>query len=85
MQVADAGGTLMFPKADIVIRPTPGMGVFFAYKPANGTDMDDGYTEHSLCPVRGGRQVVASLHARGGVAAVQAPQLPQSTEPLKAP
>eukprot|EP01032_Pedospumella_encystans_P024232 gene24232-27413_t len=65
-QTAAQGGQVTFPKADIVLTPETGMGVFYSYKSATTGDMDDGYSEMSGCPVRGGNMVVASLHLRSG-------------------
>ena len=65
--MAESGGHLTFPKADIVLTPETGMGVFFSYKSSAGPEMDDGYTETTGCPVRAGGLTVASLHMRSGV------------------
>ncbi len=65
-QPAVQGGQVTFPKADIVLTPETGMGVFYSYKSTTTGDMDDGYSEMSGCPVRTGGMVVASLHLRSG-------------------
>jgi hypothetical protein len=65
----------LFPKSDVVIRPSVGMGVFFTYKHANSSETDDGYTQHGLCPVQAGQHTVVSLHLRDGVAKVTPPAL----------
>lgn len=74
---------LMFPKSDVVIRPTKGMGVFFSYKRVNSTETDDGYTQHGLCPVRAGQHTVVSLHQRDGVAKVAPPALESQAAPAE--
>lgn len=63
--MAKSGGHVTFPKADLVLKPEAGTGVFFSYISATG-DLDDGYTEVSGCPVREGGVSVASLHLRSG-------------------
>lgn len=65
-QAAAQGGQVTFPKADIVLSPETGMGVFSSYKSTTTGEMDDGYSELAGCPVRGGHMVVASLHLRSG-------------------
>lgn len=57
------------------------MGVFFTYKSPTSNAIDDGYTEHSLCPVRRGQHTVVTAHLRSGVARVTAPAV---TAPLYA-
>ena len=85
LQVADLGGTLHFPKSDVVIHPEVGTAVVFSYKHANTTETDDGYVQHSLCPVRQGSQTVVSLHLRSGVASVRAPTLTTATTTTNKP
>lgn len=72
-QVAEEGGFLTFPKSDVVLHPEVGMGVFFTYKAASSSAIDDGSTEHTLCPVLRGQTTVVSTHLRAGVAKVTAP------------
>lgn len=60
-QVAEEGGLLLFPKADLIIQPTTGMGVFFSYKDEKSSSMDDGYTEHVTCPVLRGEVYSSAL------------------------
>ena len=59
---------MTFPKSDVIIKPMEGMAVFYAYKSPQSDLMDDGYTEHNICPVTAGEQWVSTLHMRGGVA-----------------
>lgn len=49
-QTAQRGGGTSFTKSDIFVVPQRGAATFFAYKGPDGR-MDDGYTEHSGCPV----------------------------------
>lgn len=69
-QVANDGGAVVFPKSDVLIRPERGEAIFVAYKGDLG-HMDDGYTEHSACPVLHGSKRVTSLHMRLGVSEQQ--------------
>lgn len=64
-QVAKSGGHVTFSKADLVLKPEVGTGIFFSYTSAAG-ELDDGYTEVSGCPVREGGVSVAALHLRSG-------------------
>lgn len=49
-QAAERGGATTFTKSDIFVVPKRGQATFFSYKGPDGR-MDDGYTEHSGCPV----------------------------------
>jgi hypothetical protein len=49
-QAAEVGGGTTFTKSDIFVKPKRGSVTFFSYKGPDGR-MDDGYTEHSGCPV----------------------------------
>jgi hypothetical protein len=66
-QVAERGGGTTFTKADIFVKPYRGMATFFAYKDFNGTVVDDGFTEHSGCPVLQGEKWITTLWMRDGV------------------
>ena len=61
-QVAEEGGLMLFPKADLIIQPSIGLGVFFSYKDEKSSSMDDGYTEHVTCPVLRGEVYSSALH-----------------------
>jgi len=61
-QVAEEGGLMLFPKADLIIQPSVGLGVFFSYKDEKSSSMDDGYTEHVTCPVLRGEVYSSALH-----------------------
>ena len=50
LQAAERGGATTFTKSDIFVVPKRGQATFFSYKGPDGR-MDDGYTEHSGCPV----------------------------------
>ena len=50
LQAAKRGGATTFTKADLFVQPQRGSATFFSYKGPDGR-MDDGYTEHSGCPV----------------------------------
>jgi len=65
-KVADEGGATTFTKADIFVKPKVGMGTFFSYKGPDGR-MDDGYTEHSGCPVIKGEKWITTVWMREGV------------------
>ena len=45
---ADGIGGIVFPKADVYIRPKKGTAVFVSYKGVDDV-MDDGYTEYYDC------------------------------------
>lgn len=64
--IADRGGATTFTKADIFVKPKPGMATFFSYKGTDGR-MDDGLTEHSGCPVLEGEKWITTLWMREGV------------------
>lgn len=65
-RVALEGGGTTFTKADVFVKPTKGMATFFSYKGTNGK-MDDGFTEHSGCPVLKGEKWITTLWMREGV------------------
>ena len=60
------GGATSFTKADVFIKPKKGMATFFTYKGLDGFT-DDGYTEHSGCPVLEGEKWVTTVWMRDGV------------------
>lgn len=65
-KAATRGGGTTFSTSDLFVKPTRGMGTFFSYKGADGF-MDTGYTQHSGCPVREGRKLIATAWMREGV------------------
>lgn len=60
------GGSTVFNKADIFIKPKLGTVIFFSYKGKDGY-MDSGFTEHSGCPVKEGEKWITTLWMREGV------------------
>jgi hypothetical protein len=67
-KVADLGGATTFTKADIFVKPEKGTATFFSYKGHDGK-MDEGYTEHSGCPVIEGEKWITTFWMREGVSA----------------
>lgn len=65
-KVADRGGATTFTKSDIFVKPKTGMATFFSYKGSDGR-MDEGYTEHSGCPVLDGEKWITTVWMREGV------------------
>lgn len=65
-KVPERGGATTFTKSDVFVKPTPGMVTFFTYKGLDGV-MDDGYTEHSGCPVIEGEKWITTVWMRDGV------------------
>lgn len=61
-----AGGATTFTRANLFVKPTPYAATFFAYKGADGL-MDQGYTEHSGCPVLEGEKLITTFWMREGV------------------
>ena len=57
----ERGGATTFTKADVFINPKPGMATFFSYKDVNSGHMDDGFTEHSGCPVIDGEKWISTV------------------------
>jgi len=66
--VPEKGGGTTFSRADIFVKPKKYMATFFTYKGKNG-HMDEGYTEHSGCPVYDGEKWIATVWMREGVSA----------------
>ena len=60
------GGATTFSKANIIVRPQPGMATFFSYRGLDGK-MDEGFTEHSGCRVVDGEKWIATVWMRDGV------------------
>ena len=65
-KVAERGGGTTFTKSDLFVQPSAGMGTFFSYKGHDGR-MDEGYTEHSGCPVLEGEKWITTVWMREGV------------------
>jgi hypothetical protein len=67
--VPEQGGGTTFSRSGIYIQPMDYSAVFFSYKGPDGR-MDEGYTEHSGCPVIEGEKWIATFWMREGVSAV---------------
>ena len=66
LQAAIKGGSTTFTKADVFVKPEVGTATFFSYMGPDGR-MDDGYTEHSGCPVLEGEKWITTVWMRDGV------------------
>lgn len=62
-KVAEQGGGTLFPKANIFVKPEPGMATFFSYRGLDNI-MDDGLTLHAGCPVLKGEKWITTLWMR---------------------
>lgn len=70
--VAERGGYTLFTRAGLKVVPKKRQMLFFGYffKPgptSAGTPMDNGWTEHTGCPLREGRKWIATMWYREGV------------------
>jgi len=65
-QVAERGGGTTFTKSDLFVKPKNGQATFFSYRGDDGR-MDEGYTEHSGCPVLEGEKWITTVWMRDGV------------------
>lgn len=65
-QAAVRGGATSFTKANVFVKPKVGTATFFSYMGPDGR-MDDGYTEHSGCPVLEGEKWITVVWMREGV------------------
>ena len=71
-QVADQGGYTLFTRTGLKVVPKPRQMLFFGYmfNGANqGEAMDNGWTEHTGCPLRRGKKWIATMWYREGVTA----------------
>ena len=66
--VPEKGGGTTFSRADVFVKPKKYMATFFTYKGKDG-HMDEGYTEHSGCPVYEGEKWISTIWMREGVSA----------------
>jgi prolyl 4-hydroxylase len=64
--VPEVGGATVFSKADIYAKPVKNAVTFFVYKGKDG-NMDNGFTEHSGCPVLEGEKWISVAWMREGV------------------
>jgi len=65
-EVPEIGGTVVFPKADVVVRPPKYSALFLTYLGTDGL-MDEGFVERSECPVLEGSKFQAIVHLRNDV------------------
>jgi hypothetical protein len=65
-EVPEVGGATTFSKADVYVKPEKYSATFFSYKGPDGR-MDEGFTEHSGCPVVKGEKWIATFWMREGV------------------
>ena len=71
-QVAEQGGYTLFTRTGLKVVPKPRQMLFFGYMfdGANqGEPMDNGWTEHTGCPLRRGKKWIATMWYREGVTA----------------
>jgi hypothetical protein len=66
-EVPEVGGATTFTKADLFIKPLKGLATFFSYKDPGSSKMDEGFTEHSGCPVIDGEKWITTVWMREGV------------------
>lgn len=64
--VPEVGGATQFRNSGIHLKPKVGMATFFSYMGSDGV-MDDGFTEHSGCPVLKGDKRIVTQWMRKGV------------------
>ena len=71
--VAERGGYTLFTRSGIKVVPKPRSLLFFGYffngSARVGDAMDDGWTEHTGCPLRVGKKWIATMWYREGVTA----------------
>jgi hypothetical protein len=60
------GGATTFTKADVFVKPKVRSATFFSYLGEDG-QMDEGFTEHSGCPVLEGEKWITTFWMRKGV------------------
>ena len=65
--VPEQGGATTFTKADVFVKPKPKMATFFTYYSSEDGLTDEGYTEHSGCPVIKGEKWITTAWLRLGV------------------
>ena len=65
-EIPERGGATTFSNADIFVKPIKNYATLFVYKGEDGV-MDDGYTEHSGCPVLDGEKWITAIWMREGV------------------
>lgn len=65
--IPEAGGHTNFRNANVHVKPKIGSGVFFSYINPETKIMDNGFTEHSGCPVFEGEKKIVTQWIRLGV------------------
>eukprot|EP00814_Leptocylindrus_danicus_P013561 CAMPEP_0116011330 /NCGR_PEP_ID=MMETSP0321-20121206/4510_1 /TAXON_ID=163516 /ORGANISM="Leptocylindrus danicus var. danicus, Strain B650" /LENGTH=377 /DNA_ID=CAMNT_0003480555 /DNA_START=124 /DNA_END=1257 /DNA_ORIENTATION=+ len=65
-EIPEVGGATQFRNSGIHLKPKVGMATFFSYVGSDGI-MDDGFTEHSGCPVLKGNKKIVTQWMRKGV------------------
>lgn len=63
-KTAARGGGTTFTKADVFVKPEVGMATFFTFKDPVTNLMDQGYTEHSGCPILEGEKWITTVWMR---------------------
>jgi hypothetical protein len=69
-EIADEGGYTLFTRVGLKVVPKRRQMLFFGYFFGDdevGAAMDDGWTEHTGCPVHKGRKWIATMWYRKGV------------------
>lgn len=65
--IPEVGGHTNFRNANVHVKPKLGSGVFFSYIDPETKIMDNGFTEHSGCPVFEGEKKIVTQWIRYGV------------------
>lgn len=65
--IADDGGHTNFRNAGVHVKPKEHTGIFFSYIDPESQTMDNGFTEHSGCPVFEGQKKIVTQWIRMGV------------------
>ena len=69
-QVAEQGGYTLFTRTGLKVVPKPRQMLFFGYmfdSAIPGEYMDNGFTEHTGCPLRRGKKWIATMWYRENV------------------
>lgn len=65
--IPEIGGATNFRNSGIHVVPKKGSATFFSYINPDGMQMDNGFTEHSGCPVVQGEKKIVTQWVRLGV------------------
>jgi hypothetical protein len=63
----EVGGATNFRNAGVHVKPEKGNAIFFSYIDPDTRKMDNGFTEHSGCPVYEGEKKIVTQWIRYGV------------------